>query len=64
MQALAPNPRPLLIGIQSLALLVHRQDEISGPTMAVADGFYDTASGKSYLSALPDEYIARAILDS
>eukprot|EP00973_Karenia_brevis_P003266 449443-Karenia_brevis.AAC.1 len=32
--------------------------------MAVADGFYDTVSGKSILSALPDEYIARACVDA
>eukprot|EP00973_Karenia_brevis_P051893 7207531-Karenia_brevis.AAC.1 len=43
-QALAPYPRPLLIGIQSLACLVHRQDEVSGPNMAVADGFHDVVS--------------------
>eukprot|EP00973_Karenia_brevis_P021985 3023393-Karenia_brevis.AAC.1 len=32
--------------------------------MGVADGFFDPAPGKSYLSALPDEYIARAIVDA
>eukprot|EP00973_Karenia_brevis_P020998 2887881-Karenia_brevis.AAC.1 len=61
---MAPYPRPIMVGIQSLATLVYRRDEARNDHLFSSDGYFDRNNASRHcLSALPDEYQQRSVID-
>eukprot|EP00973_Karenia_brevis_P088917 12332227-Karenia_brevis.AAC.1 len=54
----------MLVGLQTLACLVHRLDEAQCRDLNTSEGFFDrNDAGRTCLSALPDEYQRRSVVD-